>query len=387
MSDDPGAPRRAAVPGTEDGTDMATTVLVRGVGTHNGGAELLLRAVVEELGPGRRAVVDVRRVGEDLRDRWGTGRYVSVPRLGPLESLGLAALPRAVADRAGWWSSRHVDAVLDASGFAYGDQWHAGAIGRAGGFFARWRRRGVPVVLLPQAFGPFRDPVVREACRRTLSQANLLYARDEVSRDHLADLLPGATVGLCPDITVALHADPDPGTPAGSVALVPNENISRRSDRPDARAAYAAAVAATAEQLRAAGLRPFLLRHSRPDEVVVAAVAALDPALPVVRPADGLEAKAVIAACTGVVGARYHALVSALSSGVPVVAHSWSHKYQALLDDFGVGGVMADPFDGPGSASALEELVRGDLREDLLTARARLQERVDGLWAAVGAVL
>ena len=37
------------------------------------------------------------------------------------------------------------------------------------------------------------------------------------------------------------------------------------------------------------------------------------------------------------IGSRFHTLVFALSAGVPLVALGWAHKYQGLLEQFGLG--------------------------------------------------
>jgi coenzyme F420 hydrogenase subunit beta len=61
-----------------------------------------------------------------------------------------------------------------------------------------------------------------------------------------------------------------------------------------------------------------------------------------------------------VVAARYHTVVAALSSGVPVISLSWHDKYRALMRLFGQEAYVAD-------LEALEI--------------ARLKQRVDALWA------
>ncbi|MEX2148946.1 MAG: polysaccharide pyruvyl transferase family protein [Steroidobacteraceae bacterium] len=49
------------------------------------------------------------------------------------------------------------------------------------------------------------------------------------------------------------------------------------------------------------------------------------------------ELKAIIATCRVFCGARMHANISALSSGVPTVAISYSHKTEGIMSDFGMG--------------------------------------------------
>jgi colanic acid/amylovoran biosynthesis protein len=80
----------------------------------------------------------------------------------------------------------------------------------------------------------------------------------------------------------------------------------------------------------------------------------------VVAMGDPLALKGVLGAATIVVSSRYHALVSAMSQAVPVVATGWSHKYATLLDSFGCGEQLVDP----------------RAQVDLL--RARLQVACDG---------
>ena len=58
-----------------------------------------------------------------------------------------------------------VSALVDASGFAFGDQWGPGPSRQMGRLFGSYARAGKPVVLLPQAFGPFQEPEVAEAAR------------------------------------------------------------------------------------------------------------------------------------------------------------------------------------------------------------------------------
>jgi polysaccharide pyruvyl transferase WcaK-like protein len=48
------------------------------------------------------------------------------------------------------------------------------------------------------------------------------------------------------------------------------------------------------------------------------------------------ELRYLISRCRVLVAARFHAMVSALSTGVPTVVIGWSHKYGEVLEDFGL---------------------------------------------------
>lgn len=366
-------------------------VLVNGVGSYNGGAELMLIAAAGRVTAlGARPAADVRRTRRATLRRYGVAGYLSVPRLGRAESLGLAALPAGLTARLGLASSRSVAAVLDASGYAFGDGWPAPALERRAAAARSWSRRGVPAVYLPQAFGPFRDQRVREASRAALGSARLVHARDEESLGHLRALgLPEEILRLTPDVTIGLHPPRWTDELPGDVAVVPNVNLVARSDDPLARERYVAALLRVVDELGRHGHHGFLLLHSTGGDATIAeACRARRPALPVVVPPDGLTAKAVLARCRGVVSGRFHGLVSALSSGVPSVAHSWSHKYGHLLEDFGAPGLLCDPFDGTATAGALLDAVADTALAERTRERATaLGTRVEAMWAEVGDVL
>lgn len=62
---------------------------------------------------------------------------------------------------------------------------------------------------------------------------------------------------------------------------------------------------------------------------------------------DCKQLKAVIGASRFAVVSRYHALVAALSSGVPVVSLGWNDKYQDLLNFYTNGDCAVDSRSGP----------------------------------------
>lgn len=372
---------------------MSKAALIRGVGSHNGGAELLLKATADRcrdmhLVP----VADVRRTSRDVRKKWSAEGYLSVPRLGKVRSLGWDAVPRRVAARVGLASDRHLAAVLDASGFALGDQWSPHHLPMSIAQHRKWKTRGVPIIYLPQAFGPFEKAENASLTRELLSTADLIYARDRESFEHLVQLLGNdAKIGLCPDITVALSAPnaPSESSRSGRVAIVPNINLTKRANDSDALDRYAHSLVTSYRNALDAGLEPILLVHSSDgDPDVIVKCREILPSVRSVQPADGLQAKALISGCSGVIAGRYHAVVSALSTGVPVIAHSWSHKYQALLDDFDCSEWMADAFDGGASLDQLlTAMADAPALERIRLAGDRQRELIENLWKEIGQIM
>ncbi len=98
-----------------------------------------------------------------------------------------------------------LDAVIDVTGFAFGDEWADSPLGRRARNYERWRFRGVPVYMLPQAFGPFRSTAAPS--KLAIESARLVYARDADSLDYVSKLFDGQMphgVRLAPDFTVSV---------------------------------------------------------------------------------------------------------------------------------------------------------------------------------------
>jgi colanic acid/amylovoran biosynthesis protein len=89
---------------------------------------------------------------------------------------------------------------------------------------------------------------------------------------------------------------------------------------------------------RKRGLTPIFLNHEGlADAQLISMVnSKLEDPISVVEESDPLVIKGIIASATAVFCSRYHGCVSALSSGIPCVGTSWSHKYEALYEDYGM---------------------------------------------------
>ena len=169
---------------------------VRGVDFVNKGAELMLLAVHERL---KQTGLDV----EIVLETGANSPYKSRCRLLAYQKASLfnswmdsnrlsyflpVRLRRMLRDKFGLITEADIDVVLDASGFAYGDQWKSRNIERMTACIRRMRRRGRRYIFLPQAFGPFTRSADRALLAQALPDAALICAREEASRAHLADL-------------------------------------------------------------------------------------------------------------------------------------------------------------------------------------------------------
>jgi len=367
----------------------------------NKGGELMMRAIVEELGDDTDLVVEPWIAPYRDRARLGLLQKLWVRRLGPAAGLPVALLPRRVRRRFGIVGEDQVDAVLDASGFRYSeDDRHGARSARELEHNARrWRRAGKLVVLLPQALGPFQMASVREPFLRALDAADLVYARDARSEAYLRELAPGDDrIRRAPDITIALAGTcpPDLEALVGSgpfACLVPNDRMLERTALEVAEG-YVAFLRSCAHEVAALGLRPVLVLHetARDAPFIDRLGDALGPDPRVVTERDPLVLKGILGAAAIVVSSRYHALVSAMSQGVPVVATGWSHKYATLLDDFGTPEQLVDVLADPGELRArLAVGVDGPARTAMsATLRRRAAEQAAGvatMWGEIRARL
>jgi colanic acid/amylovoran biosynthesis protein len=253
------------------------------------------------------------------------------------------------------------DAFVDISGFAYGDTWGAGPALSVLPLVRRAREHLLPVVFLPQAWGGFSRPRVRDAVLAlTGGERTLVFSRDPRSTSHLeaAGVQPGA-IATRSDVVFAFEGGTQergaellavmgcrPERPI--VAVTPNMRIYERSRGEGAENAYVQTLVALVrhcvdEHDAEVALLPFecapvdrgtddrrlcamVRSEARRDEACHTSSAYISAA----------DARAMTGRCEYMIGSRYHSLVFALSQGVPCTALSWSHKYAQLMELFGV---------------------------------------------------
>ncbi len=343
----------------------ALNIELYGANFVNKGAELMLRTTLNRLGEGlpdyvpalfmkvdspqRRAELELRRILAGSSHDWRFSRTSSF-----LQKIASTAAPsryKAFLQAHSLMDQREVDALVDLSGFAYSDQWGAGKVERFARLCEYHGRRGRPIVMLPQAFGPFTEPTVRDAFRRVTERANLICARDRESYAHVLEITAHPErLRLSPDITLfsrrAEHLTPN--QKPSYCCVVPNGRVLDHGDR-TWHTHYTQFLLEASKRILAAGLEVRILVHSDEEEDFELARHLLNSMSNSQLRAVSVETggalgdlKTVIGQSRGIVGSRYHALVSAFAQGVPSVALGWSHKYSALYADFGMDAYCFD---------------------------------------------
>ena len=315
---------------------------IRNAGFNNKGAELMLMAVLEQVRRGypasdvamipMRLAPYIKRAKLGLYQKAGFYRYRT--HWGFLSHL----IPKKVLSLFGMVRENEIDVVLDVSGFSYSDQWGTGSTAEAAKSTLRWKKKGISVIFLPQAFGPFLSKKNKNNFKVIADNADLVFARDEVSYQYITDVVGyRSNIKIAPDFTNLVKGvvsdDFDQGR--NRFCVVPNY---RMIDKTSAvmSSQYLQFLVNCVKRLDMLGAKPFFLIHDRENDEIMArnVLDICGVEMDLVTETDPLIIKGIIGICDGMIGSRFHGLVSALSQGVPSLATGWSHKYQMLFQDY-----------------------------------------------------
>lgn len=244
-----------------------------------------------------------------------------------------------------------LDVILDASGFAYGDQWGVQESFVLYRYLNKLRAKNkeLKVILMPQALGKFDKPLVRFMTRKAFNKVDLIFARDSQSYSYLQDLnLQNTTVKKSPDFTniVEVPSNYTHNVP-GDICFVPNSKMIQKGGVKD-ESSYLNFMKDTLAAFIHNNNRPFILVHDKGPDLKLAKqlqeefLISRSIDIPLIVEDNPLAIKYIIGKSNVLVGSRFHSLVSALSQNIPVIATGWSHKYNELLLDYGVRDYLVD---------------------------------------------
>jgi len=231
-----------------------------------------------------------------------------------------------------------IDVILDASGFGYSDQWGPEGTEEMAKFAQKMKQSGKKVILLPQAFGPFKLPRSIKAFKTIVESADLIYPRDNISYEYISSLVGDLPhIKVAPDFTNLVEGKlPEYFNHIKhKVCIVPNQRMVDKTSTQDAKN-YLPFLIICAKMLSEKGTPPFILIHEGDDdyELGIKIQKHVNAKIDIIREVDPLYIKGILGACQAVISSRYHGLVSALSKGVPCLGTGWSHKYQMLFEDY-----------------------------------------------------
>ncbi|MBE9585858.1 polysaccharide pyruvyl transferase family protein [Mucilaginibacter sp. JRF] len=313
------------------------TIELRGVEFVNKGAELMLRAILDQLRTRYPSVVIIMQTGSKTPKEKLKASNIGIKFSSEQSNRKGAMIPGFIRRMFGYYLEKEVDVVIDASGFAFGDQWGAQyAERRLGAQISKWNADGKKVILLAQAFGPFEDAELKVVMAKIVDKASLIFAREEESYKHITGVKNSPIIKRSPDFTNLIKGKV-PATfdkQAHEVAIIPNYKMveSKASAQGDYIEFLKHAIATT----RNLNLKPYFLIHEgkRDEEFAHQVNKMLDVPLAVIKEDDPLVIKGIISTAKFIICSRFHGVVSALSQGVPCVTTSWSHKYAMLVAEY-----------------------------------------------------
>lgn len=318
---------------------------IQGTNFLNKGAELMLHTVLQEM---RATYPEAKFVMLPFLET--TSQYEKRAKLGLLQKSALrrhriqwgnlaGILPQKIRALYGIVLDKEVDVVLDASGFAYSDQWSFRPTLRLAQSCQQWKKNGTKVVLLPQAFGPFTSKKIKDAIRIVVDNTDLIFARERVSYEHLIGIVgERPNIRIAPDFTNLIDGilPSNFDTNNNKFCIVPNYRMIDKTCTNESEA-YLPFLIKCTKYLQDRQLKPFILVHEGANDLMLAENIHTKTGgnIPIVKEVDPLKIKGILGACEGTIGSRFHGLVSALSQGVPSLGTGWSHKYQMLFEDYG----------------------------------------------------
>ncbi|MBW4480952.1 MAG: polysaccharide pyruvyl transferase family protein [Tildeniella torsiva UHER 1998/13D] len=371
---------------------------IRGVHFANKGAELMLHSVLQkvaEWNDQNKLAMRFQLGSFDQRAKLGLRQLFWVdkglPLIGKSYAQAISLVPKKTRNALGIVTYEDIDVILDASGFAYSDQWGIEKSTRMAELARKAKKMGKKVVLLPQAFGPFENPRKRSEFIKVLENADLVFARDPISYDHLINLSINSTnIRMSPDFTNLVNGAV-PGYFDLSVkraCVIPNNRMLDKTSK-ETKNSYAHFLEYSIQFLLDQRLNPFILLHDNSDRVLISHLKGVfGNQLEVVEEPNPLYVKGILGNCYLVIGSRFHGLISALSQGIPCIGTGWSHKYQMLFQDYDCSSFLISDFQDKDKALyQLNQLVsepsRSELMNQLHSASKKQKKLSSEMWSEV----
>jgi len=291
---------------------------------------------------------------------------------------------------------KEIDIVFDISGYAFALKWGMTPVLNLNSLMNYVVNHNGKYIFLPQAFGPFSEeqlPIIRECIKKS----TLAISRDQTSYKNLIDLgADSSKIKKYPDITLSFKVDTkETITKDKYCCIVPNIRMLDRGGV-EWKKEYLNLLEFSIEYiLENSDCNIRIVNHSKLDdrklvsdfgdkyksEVRVSTVFEEDP----------LVLKLILSNSYFTLASRFHAVASSLSSNVPCIMTSWSHKYQELAKDFGVGEFCLQKPDQKKLSSLLDGVIESDKNNLLrLQLESKNKENIElnqNMWNLIKEVL
>lgn len=364
----------------------APIIEIHGTGVHNRGAELMAISISEKIKsvyPNAQIIVpctfghplDIKKYG------FKTALSLETKNKKYLYSLLMSIL------NLNFVPISKIDVILDASGFAFSDQWGAWAAKKLVQKANKSTRKKQPLILMPQALGPFQKNEIKKWTNLLFNRAEIIFARDKQSFDYSTVLASKDKLLKCPDFTVGLEPmEVDISLPKKFACIVPNI---RMLDKTNSSENYLNFIKKSVDSIENLNIEPvFLIHDGEEDLKVVSLLGEKYQKIRVIQHDNPKALKWILGKSQFVIGSRFHALVSSLSQAVPCIGVGWSHKYEELFIDFNTKETLIKNLE---DLEKLEFIIQRladveqhkDISEKIKIAANKIKQEVEHMWNMV----
>lgn len=370
-------------------------VEVKGVNFINKGAELMLRSILKEFDERNvnakfcLNLKDIAIAPPDL-DRLGfyPWRYSKkIPFLGKFINYIFEKLDIGKYKQRDVVTRNQIDVILDASGFVYSDQWGSDSAEVSANYYREAKEMGQKVILLPQAFGPFKDDKLKKAMQEIVKYADLIFARDKVSFTSIKELSPQAdNVFQSKDFTIKMKSTSSNNATQHKACIIPNYRmIDMRGDNN-----YITFLDNIVSILNEMDQKfYFLIHESNKDKILIEQLEEKwNKNFEVITELNPLKIKEMIGASKYVISSRFHGIVSALTQNIPTIATGWSHKYQMLYAEYDINELFLDDLSNKELLTNIIKIINNEKEYSIIVKNLKqkndlILNEVDSMWENV----
>lgn len=347
---------------------MSKNVLILGVGKHNFGAELMLRSILHHAPKDNTYVIEasLNSAPPELYYPLAVRPLAVLNFRGRRFTTMFSFIPSRLIKLFGLIRLKEIDLVLDASGFAYSDQWGKSAFKQ----LSYYKNRVDTYIMLPQAFGPF--DILDEKYTNLLKTVTSVYSRDRVSMDYLKRI--GIKSRCYPDFTSSFVRELVSHNSCANrtvfACVVPNVRMMDMIDSP-----YEKFLLDLTQSLSERGKVKIIYQSSEDKKVFEH----LFPNYDCFQPRSTIEYIEVLNTAEVIFSSRYHACAIGLSIGVPVFCQGWSHKYEELYKEYEIPELLIN--DVKEVESLLSSNVITDMTQKINIHNIVLEKTIDELFS------
>lgn len=269
-----------------------------------------------------------------------------------------------------------VDAVVDVSGYALTSKFELRGTYRYIRHINMAKKRGIPVILMPQSFGPFEysDKKVNLLLCDALNSVECIFAREVEGVHALACIGVNRNVKQSADLVLqskkidwryVFTRKPILSAPVlqteNNVAVIPNTQLYRYGSKNQVLQTYRIII----DKLLQAEKRVYIFRHSNDlaaCEDIYAMFSDNDNVSIIRKEMSCLEYSIFVRQFDFIVASRFHSIVHAYREGIPAFILGWAIKYQELASLVHQGSYV---FDGTNVALENQKSMLGQLEKML----------------------